>query len=312
MLSIVIPSYKRADLLRNCLAAVVQHAPPKTEIIVVDDASADRAISLASSCFAGVRTIRLRRQSGFCVAANEGIRQSQGDIVELLNDDTEVRQGWAEAAMAWFEQEDVGSVAPLVLCWPDGRVVDSAGDCYSLGGVARKRGHGRPVQSGDLQARRVFGASGAAGFFRRSALDDVGLFPECFGAYFEDVDLAFRLQRAGWRTIFEPEAQVLHHVSSSYGHTSRRLVERQSHNEERVFWRNIPSDKLAEAILRHLAVLVGKALIRWAEGTLMPFVFGRLRLLGEIEAIRRHRRELAKLGPLDTAHSQIQRALTPR
>src|SRR5207245_11684 len=119
-----------------------RHAPPQAEIIVVDDGSKDAAVSRVASAFA-VRVIRLSRRQGFCVAANAGIRHARGRIVELLNDDTEVFPGWADAALAHFRDPCVGSVAPLVLM-PSGQspVIDSAGDRYYLGGVARKRGHG--------------------------------------------------------------------------------------------------------------------------------------------------------------------------
>ncbi|MBI3821216.1 MAG: glycosyltransferase, partial [Planctomycetes bacterium] len=141
MLSIVIPTHNRTDLLRACLQAVKRHAPAGTEIIVVDDASPDAAASDVAHA-AGARVVRLRRQRGFAIAANAGIRASRGDIVEMLNDDTEVQAGWADAALRWFDDPAVGAVAPLVLIWPDGRRIDSAGDRYYIGGIAGKRGHG--------------------------------------------------------------------------------------------------------------------------------------------------------------------------
>ena len=151
------------------------------------------------------------------MAANTGIRASCGDIVELLNDDTEVHAGWASSALEWFQDSSVAAVAPVVLTGADRSVVDSAGDRYYVGGIAGKRGHREPLTPAYLSARPVFGASGSSAFYRRQALQRVGGFPESFGAYFEDVDLAFRLQRAGYRTIFEPASRVFHHVSASYG-----------------------------------------------------------------------------------------------
>ena len=292
MLSIVIPTHQRTDLLRACLRAVTAHAPAGTEVIVVDDASPKAAASAVATEF-GVRAVRLNRQRGFAVAANAGIRASHGDVVEMLNDDTEVQPGWAVAAQKWFDDPMIGAVAPLVLRWPDGEVIDSAGDCYYVGGVAGKRGHGLPLPSpsgsgaggeGEThysQPCRVFGTSANAGFYRRAALEQVGLFPEKFGSYFEDVDLAFRLNRAGFRTMYEPASRVLHHVSASYGRIGRRLIERQSCNEERVFWRNLPTPILRGALLKHLAILAGKALRRIDEGTLLPWLFGRLRVARE-------------------------------
>src|SRR5262249_60016595 len=126
---------------------------------------------------------------------------------------------------------------------------------------------------------RVFGASAAAAFYRRSAVLRVGAFPESFGAYFEDVDLAFRLHRAGYQAVFEPAARVWHHGSASY-RRSRGLEAQQSCNEERVFWRNLPGPVLLRALPRHGLVLAAKAWRRWREGEPMPLLRGRLRRLG--------------------------------
>jgi GT2 family glycosyltransferase len=289
-MSIIIPTHNRTDLLRACLQAVRRHAPLGSEVIVVDDESPGGAAS-ALAAELGVRAMRLERQRGFAVAANVGIRASRGDVVEMLNDDTEVQPGWADAALRWFDDPTVGAVAPLVLAWPDGTIIDSAGDCYDLGGIAGKRGHSLPLSSGYLEPMPVFGTSAAAGFYRRSALDRVGLFAEEFGSYFEDVDLAFRLNRAGYTSMYDPASRVLHHISASYGRVGRRLLERQSCNEERVWWRNLPAPELWRALPRHIAVLAGKAWRRLDEGTLTPWLFGRLRALWDWRAIVAHRRD---------------------
>lgn len=295
MLSIVIPTCARSDLLEKCLVNVVRHAPAGSEILVVDDGSPRGRAKAVAAAFPGVRVLRNERRRGFARAANQGIRGTSGAIVELLNDDTEVQPGWADVALRWFREPHVAAVAPLVLAWPDGRQIDSAGDRYYLGGVATKRGHGQPLSSDYTTPCPVFGASASSAFYRRAALEHVGLFPESFGSYFEDVDLAFRLQRAGYTTMYEPGSRILHHVGASHrpGH---RLLEQQAHNEERVFWRNVPARELLQALPKHLAVLLGKAWRRWQEGSLRPWLCGRLRVLKEIGAIRQHRRELRRLG----------------
>jgi GT2 family glycosyltransferase len=303
MLSIVIPTHQRFDLLQACLRGVVRHAPAGSEIVVVDDASPGAVASRVAESFTGVRVVRLERRRGFAVAANTGINASQGEMIEMLNDDTEVQPGWADTALCWFENPDIGAVAPLVLSWPAGDLIDSAGDRYYLGGIAGKRGHGLPLSDAYRRPAPVFGASAAAGFYRRAALERAGLFPEHFGSYFEDVDLAFRLQRLGYRAMFEPASVVLHHQSASHGRAGRKLIERQSCNEERVFWRNLPGPALRRALPMHCAVLMAKAWRRWEEGTLVPWLFGRLRVLGEGRAIARHRRELAGIArDLDVGH----------
>ena len=295
-LSVVIPSYARADLLGLCLASVRRHAPAGTEVLVVDDGSTNAVISRTAERF-GVRAIRLPKQSGFCVAANAGIAAARGDVVEMLNDDTEVTAGWADAALRWFADPGVGAVAPLVLQLEPGRTgnprIDSAGDEYDPGGFARKRWHGLEWAVGSGQwaenpsglstahcplPTEVWGVSAAAGFYRRSALVAAGGFPPDFGAYFEDVDLSFRLRKLGFAARFDPDSVVWHRVSASYGRRpGRRTLELQSRNEERVYWRNVRGRDRLRSLPRHAAVLAGKACRRLAEGTLTPWAVGRVR-----------------------------------
>src|SRR5690349_6975567 len=136
MLSVVIPTHQRADLLRLCLTSVTRFAPTGTEIIVVDDASPGGRAAAVAQQFRGVKIIRRRKRGGFAATANTGIRAATSAVIQLLNDDAEVTEGWATAALGWFKDPALGAVAPLVLAWPDGRFVDSAGDRYYLGGVA--------------------------------------------------------------------------------------------------------------------------------------------------------------------------------
>jgi GT2 family glycosyltransferase len=266
----------------------------------VDDGSPRATASAVAAEFADIRIVRLPKQSGFCVAVNTGIRSATNPIIELLNDDTEVCAGWANAALAWFEQPNVGAVAPLVLCRPGGDIglarIDSAGDRYYCGGVAGKRERGQLLKESHLQARKVFGASGSTGFYRRDVVIRVGCFPESFGAYFEDVDLAFRLHRAGYDVIHEPASRVLHHVSASHGRTHPALLEQQSRNEERVFWRNLPTGALLRFLPAHLAVLAAKTVRRLREGNLFPFVRGRIDAWREWQAHLQYRRLVAQLG----------------
>ena len=277
-LSIVIPSHRRADLLALCLASVAKHAPPATQVIVVDDASPGGCIAAVAHRF-GVAAIRLPKSGGFCGAANAGIRAATAEVVELLNDDTEVTAGW-HAALRAFDDPGIGAVAPLVLLYDPAQGppthIDTAGDEYDPGGFARKRGHREPATKYQT-AGPVWGVSAAAGFYRRTALLEAGGFPEFFGAYFEDVDLSFRIRKLGYAIHYEPSSVVWHRGSASYGRTpSRRTLERQSRNEELVFWRNTHGRRLWWNMPRHAAVLCGKALRRLEEGRLTPWLTGRV------------------------------------
>jgi GT2 family glycosyltransferase len=293
---------------------VQQHAPQDTEVLVVDDASADAVVSRTASAFPFVRVLRLAHNRGFCAAVNAGIAATRGEIVELLNDDTEVTAGWADAALRPFTDPTIGAVTPLVLFGPPGADrclrVDSAGDRYHPCGIAGKRGHGEVLADRHLRPGFVFGASGSSSFFRREALLQAGGFAEELVAYFDDVDLSFRLHRAGYRIWYEPASRVYHRVSASYGAPRRELLALQSRNEELVFWRNLPTGTLLRWLPAHLAVVVAKAVRRACARELGPFLRGRLSALRQMPAVIRHRRRVIHAGPtpptqhlFNTSHS---------
>ena len=121
MLSIVIPTHQRTDLLRLCLASVVRFAPAGTEVVVVDDASPGGRAGAVVRQFIGVKLIRRQKRGGFAAAANAGIRASTGSVIQLLNDDAEVTKDWATAALRWFKDPAIGSrgaVGPGLAQWP--------------------------------------------------------------------------------------------------------------------------------------------------------------------------------------------------
>jgi GT2 family glycosyltransferase len=305
--SIVIPSYNGQALLETCLASVNRHQPRdrdwSAEVIVVDDASTDETSSWLERHHPAVKLIRLDRNSGFCAAANAGIAAARGHFIQLLNNDTEVTQGWLQAGLAPFADPTIGSVAPLVLVRSAPERVDSAGDSYTLSGWPTKRGHGQPTHEWAARAAEdVFAASGSSAFYRAEALRRVGGFDHLLGSYYEDVDLGFRLRWAGYRCVFQPRCRILHEISATYDHTRASLQRRIARNSELVFWSNMPARHLALAIFLHALLLAAQAGWRLARLRFLPFFLGKLdaaRCAGSIRQRRRLRADLARdsIGP---------------
>ena len=97
----------------------------------------------------------------------------------------------------------------------DRKHLDTTGDFLSIWGLPWPRGRNE-VDTGQYDAQTdVFGASGGATLYRATMLQDIGLFDEDFFAYYEDVDLSFRAQLAGWRTFYEHQAVAYHHLSAT-------------------------------------------------------------------------------------------------
>ncbi len=297
-LSVVIPSYNGRRLLETCLASIERHRPVgvSIEVIVADDASTDDSVAWLEASYPWVEVVRREHNGGFCASANAGIAAARGEIIQLLNNDTQVTSGWVEAGLAPFRNPLVGSVAPLVLVRSDPSRVDSAGDQYALFGWPSKRGHGQNTSRWERHpSDHVFGASGSSAFYRASALARVGTFDPLFGSYYEDVDLAFRLRWAGYACVFAPSCKILHEVSASYDHSRPDLQRRMSRNGEILFWTNLPGRWLAIAILPHLVFTLCQAVWRLARGRLRPFLQGKLDAIRALRTFRHQRERRVKL-----------------
>jgi len=294
-LSIVIPNYNGLDHLKRCLPSVCRFAPAGTQIIVVDDASKDTSVAWMRRHFPGVEVLRLPENLGFCGAVNAGIECADGDVVELLNNDTEVCEGWAQRSLEHFEDLSIGSVAPLVVHMDRPEIIDSAGMEYHFCGWAYNRGYGRRLEARYQTGCAVFGASGSAGFFRRAALQRTGPLLADYNAYFEDVDLAFRLRWAGYRCHYEPEARVLHRGSASYQQQSRRVTQLLARNEELAFWINMPLADLLLGLAPHLGFLTVRAVRHALTGRFLPFFAGKWQALRSWRRILSHRSNLRDL-----------------
>ena len=210
-----------ASTIAATLEAVVAQTLAPARVVVVDNASSDGSLAVAER-FRGrfpLEVIANRENLGFSVAANAGLRAGAAPWVLCLNPDCRLEPSYLERLVAAAERHGAGSATGLLLrargpeLEADG-AVDSAGMAVFASGRHLDRCSGRRLPAPPPPAW-VFGASGAAGLFRRAALADVAypggeVFDEGFFAYREDADLAWRLQRRGWGCLYWPAARAFH------------------------------------------------------------------------------------------------------
>ena len=211
-----------AATLRATVAALAAQTAPPERVVIVDNASTDLSPQLARELAAALpaELVRWPANRGFAAAANEAIRRTGAEWVLALNPDCRLAPDYLEALVAAAGRERVGAATGLLLRAHGGElaaddVVDSAGMVVTAAGRHLDRGAGRPLRRRWESPAWVFGASGAAALYRRAALEDVAypageVFDEAFFAYREDADLAWRLQRRGWRCLYWPAARAWH------------------------------------------------------------------------------------------------------
>jgi GT2 family glycosyltransferase len=212
-----------AQTLRATLTSLAAQTVPPGRIVVVDNASDDGSVSVIEdlSRTIALELLRFSENRGFAAAANEAIRRTRSDWVLALNPDCRLAPGYLAELLAAAEGHDrLGAVTGLLLRAEGESLsstdrVDSAGMVVTAAGRHLDRGAGRPMRTRWLQPAWVFGATGAAALYHREALEDVAypageVFDEGFFAYREDADLAWRLQRRGWRCLYWPAVRAWH------------------------------------------------------------------------------------------------------
>lgn len=308
--TVVIPNYNGAAHLPHLMESLAAQSDSRFRITVVDDASSDQSVAYLRRQWPDVHLICNRQNLGFAGSCNAGLCDAATPFVAVLNNDTHVDERWLAEGLKPFDDPEVGSVASLVLLAEPPHLIDTAGDVYSVVGVAAKRGHRRPHGRAKEMERHCFSASGASAFYRRTALEKVGLLDDRFESYYEDVDLGFRLAWAGYRCCFAPASICYHLLSSSYSPTGWRYHFNSARNAEVVWWSHLPAKLRRRHGLGHLFFCLLQAGNKLRKGCLAPYIAGKWSVrhrLGDIRRKRRHDRLIARVDTDDIASRLVHR-----
>jgi len=209
LVSVIIVNYNGRKFLTGCLGAIQNQDLVPFEVIIVDNASADGSVEFIRQEFPSVRLCIQESNLGFAGGSNAGIRESKGDFILTLNNDTVVSPGFIRALVQPMIADPSIGMCAAKMVLPDGRI-NSTGICISRSGAAWDRGGGEEEHGQYDLPEEVFGPCAGAALYRRSMLDRIGLFDEDFFLFMEDVDLAFRAQLSGWKCMYVPAARVVH------------------------------------------------------------------------------------------------------
>lgn len=223
----VIVAYRSERHLAGCLDAIAADRPAGAGIIVVDNASPDDAARVATDHSTHPTVLAQTANEGFGAGCNAGAAMSTADAIFFVNPDARIRPGASSLLAECLARQPSAAVAGPRVLDPRGEVTAAAGGAEPS--LRSALGHffwlsrfpvvGRSfpplhLRHADRPAEPDW-ITGAAMMVRRAAFEVVGGFDERFFLYMEDVDLCRRLRAAGWRVLYEPDAQVEHDIGGS-------------------------------------------------------------------------------------------------
>ncbi len=233
---IVIPSYRDAERVRALVRSISKTVPSgMARVIVADDCSGPEHVAALRRIEGIDLLITAEQNGGFAVNVNRGLRASDGERdVVVLNSDVEALPSWLECLQcAAHGDADIGIVGAQ-LQYPDGRI--------QFGGTVRNRDapewfdhryRFKPAGWGPAgRSSPALAVTGACMYVRREVIDRIGLLDERYAMAYEDVDWCLRAWQAGFRVLYFPAAQLVHHESVTRG----TEVGERERDSQRLFW----------------------------------------------------------------------------
>jgi GT2 family glycosyltransferase len=297
-LTVAIATYNGRELLETVLRSLCAQRLRDFRVVVVDDCSSDDTVAWLRASWPDVETVVHARNRGVTAALNTCLRSGErSELVALLNNDVELHEDClGELVAALDEYPRAGVSCAKLLDFHDRALLDGAGDTYTWGGEANRRGQGSADDGRYDSPQEVFSACGAVALYRQSALQAVGMLDERMYALYEDVDWGFRAQLAGWSCRYAPSAVAYHMGSATLGKGASDFA--LLHNWRNSIWvvvKNYPAD----ALVRHAPQL---ALVQ-ARNLAIALRRGRGRLW-----LRVWREALAQMGAVLHERRRVQRA----
>jgi GT2 family glycosyltransferase len=250
--SVVIPNWNGKDDLPACLDSLLAQTQ-ECRIIVVENGSVDGSLEMLREKYPDILVLVNRVNLGFAGGVNTGIRQAlrdSDDFVALFNNDAIADKNWLKELVTDITANDDAGIVTCKLMDSKREHLDSTGDMYTIWGLPYPRGRGEPVSDKYDDRVEVFAASGGASVYRISMLREIGLFDEDFFAYYEDVDISFRAQLAGWKVRYAPEAVAYHQIGMTSGRIHGFTTYQTIKNLPWLLWKNAPATVFTRVFFR--------------------------------------------------------------
>ncbi len=215
--AVVILNFNGKHFLEQFLPTVIQHSD-NARIIVADNGSTDKSAELVQEKFPQIQIIRLSENRGFCGGYNDVLKRIEATYYVLLNSDVEATKGWLSPIIDLFEKDNsIAAAQPKILSYKEknkfeyagagGGLIDSMAYPFCRGRLfdSIEEDHGQYDDT-----REIFWASGACFFVRANCYHEMGGLDEDFFAHMEEIDLCWKMKRAGYKIMYSGKSKVYH------------------------------------------------------------------------------------------------------
>jgi len=209
LISVVVLGYNEKEMTIRCLESVINAEGMLSDLIYVDNGSIDGSSEVIKSRFPGLRLVQIPKNIHYAGGMNAGIRHSTGDIIFCLNNDTIIDKNCIDEIKIAMQDESIGCANTKILKFGTKFLDMSICKLKYFNLIPYSVDYGF-IDWGQCDNLTPDYANGCAMVLRREALNKVGLFDESYRLYWEDVDLSFRIKKAGYRIGFIPKAVVWH------------------------------------------------------------------------------------------------------
>ena len=241
--SVVTPNYNGEKFLKTFFDSLNNDSEYIGEVIIVDNGSSDNSkdyINTNTFKFPVV-LIENSKNLGFAPAVNQGISKAKYEYIFSLNNDTEVKEGSIKHMLDLISSnDDIFSVQAKMLQYDNKELIDDVGDEYNLLAWTKKTGENHNTNE-YVEVKEIFSSCAGAALYRKSLVEELGMFDDNFFAYMEDVDLALRSKINGYHNLLCPQAIVYHMGSATSGSRYNEFkVKLAARNNVWTVYKNIP------------------------------------------------------------------------